>query len=156
MAGSRPLVALAALMLLAATGARAADGAAYGVDAARAETNYMLHCRGCHGPAGVGANGRVPRMKDHVARFLSVPGGREYLLRVPGAANAPLSNARLAELMNWILVTQDPEHLPKDFRPYTAAEVGRWRKKSFVEVTLERHKFVDMIDAQNKNQGTSE
>jgi hypothetical protein len=62
-----------------------------------------------------------------VGRFLTVPGGREYLGRVPGVATSPLSNADLSELMNWMLWRFDKEHVPADFQPFTAAELGRLR-----------------------------
>ncbi len=62
-----------------------------------------------------------------MARFLSVPGGREYLGRVPGVATSPLSNADLSEVMNWMLWRFDKEHLPANFQPYTAAEIGQLR-----------------------------
>jgi hypothetical protein len=64
-----------------------------------------------------------------VARFLSVPGGREYLSRVPGVAASALSNADLAEVMNWMLWRFDQEHVPADFQPYTAAEIGPLRAR---------------------------
>jgi hypothetical protein len=56
---------------------------------------------------------------------LWVPGGREYLCRVPGVATSPLSNDDLADVMNWMLWRFDKEHLPAAFRPFTAAEIGR-------------------------------
>ena len=47
--------------------------------------------------------------------------------RVPGVATSPLGDADLAELMNWILWRFDREHLPANFQPFTAAEMGRLR-----------------------------
>ena len=67
-------------------------------------------------------------MRDVVARFLTVPGGREFLGRVPGVATAALDDARLANLVNWTLYTFDRQHMPKDFRPYTAAEINALRQ----------------------------
>jgi hypothetical protein len=52
------------------------------------------------------------------------PGAREYWVQVPGAAQAPLSNARLAALMNW-LVQRFAGKRPKP--AYSAQEVGRLR-----------------------------
>lgn len=76
-------------------------------------------------------------MAGSVSQFLSVEGGREYLGRVPGVAFAPLSDADLAALLNWSLATFDPQHLPADFRPYTAAEVGRLRGAPLVSEAAE-------------------
>lgn len=73
------------------------------------------------------ANATTPQLAGSVARFLSVPGGREYLARVPGVATSPLSDAALAEVVNWMLWRFDAGHLPADFVPYDAAEIGRLR-----------------------------
>jgi hypothetical protein len=42
-------------------------------------------------------------------------------------ATSPLGNADLAELMNWMFWRFDKEHLPADFVPFTAEELGRLR-----------------------------
>jgi hypothetical protein len=103
-------------------------GAPVGVDnAQRAWQHWTLNCQGCHRPDGTGSAGTAPSLAGTVARFLSVPGGREYLGRVPGVATSPLSNADLSEVMNWMLWRFDKEHLPANFQPYTAAEIGQLR-----------------------------
>lgn len=94
--------------------------------------DYMLHCQGCHQAGGVGLPGAVPQLKDSVARFASIPGGREYLSRVPGVAQSQLDDAAIAALLNWLLPYFDQAHLPADFAPFTAAEVGPLRKKPLV------------------------
>lgn len=94
----------------------------------RAWQNWALNCQGCHSPDGEGFPNATPRMANEVAKFLSVPGGREYLVQVPGVSTAPLGDAELAELMNWMLPRLDPEHMPQDFKPYTAAEVKELKK----------------------------
>jgi len=117
-------VALAATLLLAAL-----------PDTHRSpETNYMLHCQGCHRPDGSGAVGAVPDLRGHVAVFLGSPAGRAFLVRVPGSANAPLSDRELAELLVWIVNRFDPAHVPADFAPYTAAEVASLRKQLLSKV----------------------
>ena len=63
-----------------------------------------------------------------MAQFLQVEGGREFLARVPGVATVDLDDARLAEVLNWTLYRFDAGHVPADFRPYTAAEMGRLRR----------------------------
>ena len=105
-----------------------AGGPPAGVDnPQRAWQNWTLNCQGCHRPDGTGSAGTAPSLAGTVARFLSVPGGREYLGRVPGVATSPLSNADLSEVMNWMLWRFDQAHMPPDFRPFTAAEVGQLR-----------------------------
>jgi len=93
----------------------------------RAWQNWTLNCQGCHRPDGTGTDLTAPSLAGTVARFLSVPGGREYLGRVPGVATSPLSNADLAEVVNWMLWRFDKAHLPANFQPFTAAEMGRLR-----------------------------
>ena len=96
--------------------------------AGKPQVDYMLQCQGCHGAEGRGAPGTVPSFAG-VGRFLAVPGGREYLARVPGVATSPLSDADLAEVMNWMLWRYDREHLPSNFQPFTAAEIGPLRSR---------------------------
>jgi mono/diheme cytochrome c family protein len=98
------------------------------------ETNYMLHCQGCHRPDGSGLPGAVPDLRGHVAVFLGSPLGRAFLVRVPGSANAPLSDGDLAALLAWIMNRFDPAHVPADFAPYTAAEVSTLRAQKFSKV----------------------
>ena len=106
----------------------AAESSPAGVaDPQRAWQHWTLNCQGCHRPDGTGSAGTAPSLAGTVARFLSVPGGREYLGRVPGVATSPLSDADLSEVMNWMLWRFDKEHLPAAFQPFTAAEIGRLR-----------------------------
>jgi cytochrome c553 len=107
-------------------GAAASSPAGVG-DPQRAWQHWTLNCQGCHRPDGTGSAGTAPSLAGTVARFLSVPGGREYLGRVPGVATSPLSDADLSEVMNWMLWRFDKEHLPAAFQPFTAAEIGRLR-----------------------------
>ena len=106
----------------------AAESAPTGVDnPQRAWQHWTLNCQGCHRPDGTGSTGTAPSLAGTVARFLSVPGGRAYLGRVPGVATSALSNADLSEVMNWMLWRFDKEHVPANFRPFTAAEIGQLR-----------------------------
>ena len=109
-------LALAAAGLLAAAAAAAEPGA---------EEDYVLHCSGCHRLDGSGAPGVAPGLRG-VGWLLAAPGGRAYLARVPGVAQAPLDDARLARLLNFVLreLAASPA-LP----PYTADEVGRLRRE---------------------------
>lgn len=105
----------------------------------RARVNYMLNCQGCHGPTGAGmADGTVPNINGYLARYLHVEGGREFLVQVPGSANAGISAAALAEVLNWMLATMDATHLPPDFVPYAADEVEALRSRPLREVATIR------------------
>src|SRR5579864_3959782 len=67
--------------------------------------NYMLHCMGCHTPDGAGEPGRVPSLRDTLVPFAGVPAGRRFLVQVPGSAQSKLSDAELAEVLNWMVTT---------------------------------------------------
>lgn len=124
------LIALPLGLVMGAGAAVKADEAAIpGVrDAYQARTDYQLKCQGCHRPDGSGDDHSNPPMRGLVARFLSVPGGREFIGRVPGVATVDLPDDRLANLVNWTIYRFDPAHVPQDFRPYTAEEIGRLRQ----------------------------
>jgi mono/diheme cytochrome c family protein len=115
--------------MTASAAAEAAPGVA---SEARAKMNWMLHCQGCHQPDATGSANGAPPMANVVARFLSIDGGREYLTRVPGVANAGLGDEDLAELLNWTLATFDRDHVPADFAPYTAEEIRTGRAHPLV------------------------
>lgn len=103
--------------------------------------NYMVNCQGCHLPNGQGLPGKVPAMQGFLAKFLTVPGGREYLARVPGVANSTLSDADLAALMNWLIPEMGPG-VPADFKPYSAQEIGALRKDRLQDVNSARATLV--------------
>lgn len=110
--------------------ALACSTAAFAADSdTRVWRHWALNCQGCHQPHGAGLPGATPPLRGVVARFTATPEGRTYLARVPGVANAPLSDADLAELLNWLLLRFDREHLSADFRPYQAAEVATLRSR---------------------------
>lgn len=111
----------------------AASAGAPGVESeARAKMNWILNCQGCHQPDATGSANGAPSMANEVARFLSVEGGREYLTRVPGVANAGLADDQLAELLNWTLATFDRDHLPAAFSPFTKEELAAGRARPLV------------------------
>lgn len=117
------------LAVLAGAAARASEQAIPGVNNAyQARTDYQLKCQGCHRPDGSGDDHSNPPMHGIVAQFLTVPGGREFIGRVPGVATVDLPDDRLANLVNWTLFKFDRAHVPASFRPYTADEIGRLRQ----------------------------
>ena len=88
------------------------------------EHDYILNCSGCHRIDGVGS--RVVPSLQAMPELSGKPGAREYWVQVPGAAQAPLSDERLAALMNW-LVKRFTGRQPTP--EYTADEVARLRSK---------------------------
>ena len=141
-------IAAAAAAICALTPAPGAAGEPAGVEnPQRAWQHWTLNCQGCHRPDGTGSAGTAPSLMGTVARFLSVPGGREYLCRVPGVATSALSSADLSEVMNWMLWRFDKEHLPADFQPYSAAEVAQLRSAPLrLEASRMRAELLEKAD----------
>ena len=108
---------------------------------------YTLNCWGCHKPRAEGIPGTVPRLADSMADFLYVPGGREYLVEVPGVAASALSDAEIAQVLNWLLFTFNKAEMPADFKPYTAAEVAKYRPHQLIRITETRDELVKRLKA---------
>jgi cytochrome c553 len=132
----------AGVVLAAALPARAQT------DDERRRLDYALHCEGCHLVDGRGLPGAVPPLTGSVALLASRPGGREYLVRVPGVAQAALSDAALAALLDWVIAKFAAGAAPPGFAPYTADEVGRWRRHPLVDVAAARSALFEARPAQ--------
>ena len=108
---------------------------------------YMLNCWGCHRPDGEGIPGTAPPLRGAVD-FLRVPGGRQYLISVPGVALSPLSNEQAADVMNWILKSFSKKRVPADFKPYTADEIAKARTTHLLDIKKARAELVtEMVAA---------
>ena len=81
-----------------------------------------------------------------LGKFLSVPGGREYLVQVPGSALSGLSDEALAGVLNWMLTTFSPAELPSDFKPYSGHEVHQSRASVPTNVEQVREGLLKLID----------
>jgi hypothetical protein len=124
-----------------------AAGAAPASSPADPHIDYMLECQGCHLSDGSGFADSVPALQGQVARFLHVPGGREYLIRVPGSAQAPLDDAQLAAVLNWMMRRFGPADAAASFTPFSAAEVSRHRARPLVDVEPLRRDLLRRIEA---------
>lgn len=93
------------------------------------KVDYLLHCSGCHMPDGSGLINVVPTLHDTMGRIVAEPGGRSYIVRVPGASQAPISDRKLTEVLNWMLMEFSSDTLPKNFKPLTVKEVKRARSQ---------------------------
>lgn len=122
----------------------AALALAGGARAYEPQVNYQLHCMGCHLADGAGEAGRLPSMRGTLVPFSGLPAGRDYLLRVPGVAQSPLSDADLAALMNWMVRNLSDVPVPAGFVDYTAAEVGQARQHPLVKVVDERRRLLEL------------
>lgn len=91
-------------------------------------TNFILRCVGCHGLDGAGSEkGGIPDFRNYVGAFSRDEAGRTYVMHVPGVTNAGLSNAEIADVMNYVMKTFGGPSLPDDYRPFDTAEVERLR-----------------------------
>lgn len=107
-----------------------------------ARSLYVLHCAGCHGMDASGsALGRVPDMR-RVGDFLRLPGGREFIVKVPGVMGSGLNDAEVAAVTNWVLTTLAPASLPSDHRPYDANEIRHARITPLIDVAAERERLI--------------
>jgi len=100
------------------------------------QMNYILQCQGCHLADGSGMRGKVPDLRGKLGLIAQLPEGRAYIGRVPGVANAHLTDAQLARLLNWLVPAMGPA--PKRFAPYSAAEVGTLRRNRLQEIRAVR------------------
>ena len=99
---------------------------------------YVLHCAGCHGFDGSGVpGGRVPDLRQ-VGHFLRVPGGREFLVQVPGVLGSGLDDAQVAQVSNWLLGTLAAASLPAEHKPYDGQEIARLRRQTPADVAAVR------------------
>jgi mono/diheme cytochrome c family protein len=103
---------------------------------------YMLHCQGCHLADGTGSPGAVPSLAGMLGRFPALPGGRAYLVQVPGSAHSPLSDAELAAVLNWMVARFAVAEDAAAFAPYDAAEVAAYRATPLVDVSAARAELV--------------
>ena len=115
------MVRFAAALLLCGLAARAGADQPAGV-------SYLVHCAGCHLADGSGSPPQVPDVRGEMGRLLAVTGGREYLIQVPGAATAPVSDRELAAIVNYMLASFSSATMPAGFEPFTEAEVARLRR----------------------------
>lgn len=94
----------------------------------RSRQNYIQFCAGCHQFDGSGSPAAgIPDVRAQLGYYLSTPGGRAFLVQVPGSANSPLSDRELALLLNWMLKTFSPAQIPAPFEPYREDEVRSLR-----------------------------
>ncbi|MCH8264599.1 MAG: cytochrome c [Proteobacteria bacterium] len=111
------------------------------VAAASPRINFLLYCSGCHRPSGEGKPPHVPTLHHELGRMLSVPQMREYLVRIPGATQAPINDAELTGVINWVLEEFNAETLPPDFEYLSVEEVTAARKNILADPLKYRTRY---------------
>ena len=99
--------------------------------------DYTLNCSGCHRMDGSGS--KVVPSFNGLRELAGKPGAREYWIRVPGTAQAPINDARLAAMMNWLL-ERFTGKAPSP--PYSATEVAKLRAKPLRDPIAERKRIL--------------
>ncbi|CAG4904279.1 c-type cytochrome [Paraburkholderia saeva] len=122
-----------------------ADDGAY--DAVAAKQAWTLNCMGCHTPDAHAIRGKVPALSDSLGHFVRLKEGREFVMRVPGASNSALTDAELANVLNWLIDTKNAKSRPADFKPFTAQEIASNRRPALTDVAVHRAMLVDRLHA---------
>jgi hypothetical protein len=117
----------------------AAVNAAWGY---QPRVNYQLRCMGCHLADGSGQPGRVPSIRRTLVLFSASPEGRDYVARVPGVAQAPLSDEDTAALLNWMARNLSDLKVPPGFADYSEAEIHSLRNRPLARVSAVRARLL--------------
>ncbi len=117
-------------------------GLAAADSATTARNNYMLRCMGCHVADGSGSAGRVPSVRDSLVPLASSAAGRRYLVQVPGAAQSPLSDLELAQVLSWMVHNLSRQGAPAGFVDFSAVEVASYRRTPLIDVQAVRARLL--------------
>ena len=93
---------------------------------------------GCHLADGSGQPRRVPSIRRSLVLFSGSPEGRDYVVRVPGVAQSPLSDEDTAALLNWMARNLSDLKVPRGFADYSAVEVHNLRDRPLIKVSAIR------------------
>jgi cytochrome c553 len=140
--------------LLVATAATTSLGL-FAAAQANPQQDYVLYCMGCHGAQAEGVPGKVPPLAHALGRYMRTPEGRNYILRVPGAANSVLSDTQLAAVLNWLAQTFNADEISSDTPPFTPAEVTASRHTPLASVLATRRQVVSDLATTGRAPPTS-
>ena len=85
--------------------------------------------------------------------FSGVAAGRQFLIQVPGVSQSTLSDAELADLLNWMIENLSNEPRAVVFKRFTGAEVASYRRKPLVEVRATREGLLNATGIEEMTQG---
>ncbi len=115
------------------------------VSAYMPRVNYQLQCMGCHHGDGAGEEGRVPNVRRTLVPFSEMVDGRDFVMRVPGVAQAKLSDGEIAALLNWMARNLSDVPIPAGFVDYTPEEVGAARHRPLSALKQQRESLLQAI-----------
>lgn len=140
-----PVVILSALAMLASAAPASAQHSPVQYPT---ETLYVLRCAGCHGFDGAGSMAAgVPAFPGFVGAFARDREGRLYMAHVPGVVGSGLTDAEIANVLNYIVETFAAEP-PGVLAPFTAAEVTELRAEDLPDVVGYRREVARRLVAE--------
>jgi cytochrome c553 len=116
-----------------------------GYDAATAREAWVLNCMGCHTGDAHGIEGKVPPLTGELGHFVRLAEGREFVMRVPGASNSSLSDAELANVLNWLIDTRNADTGPGFYSPNPAPHVAATRRPALTDVAKHRKALIEHL-----------
>ncbi|WP_353475831.1 cytochrome c (plasmid) [Salipiger sp. H15] len=124
--------------ILMAAALTIAAGGPLGAQEMSPRATFVLHCAGCHRMDGQGSlPGGIPAFPDSVGHIANTDEGRTYIMHVPGVLGASLTDAEIAEVVNYILETWS-DGAPR----FDEAEVTRRRAIPVPDVVRKRREIV--------------
>ena len=108
--------------------------------AASPRTDYLLYCGGCHLENGSGDPPEIPDLRADIGRIVLRPGGRAFLAQVPGSSQAPISDDRLAGVLNYIVREYARPQAPVE--PFTGEEIGGYRSEVLLDPLRRREEIL--------------
>jgi hypothetical protein len=81
-------------------------------------------------------------MRNTLVPFANTAEGRKFLVQVPGSAQSKLTDAELADVLNWMIDNLSAIPRPPRLRRFSAAEVGAYRRTPLVAVAPVRARLV--------------
>lgn len=90
-------------------------------------------------------------MRRSLVLFSASPEGRDYVIRVPGVAQSPLSDEDTAALLNWMARNLSDLKVPPSFVDYSEAEIHRLRDRPLVRVSVIRARLLKAAGAKPRS-----
>ena len=89
-------------------------------------------------------------MRRSLMLFSATPEGRDYVIRVPGVAQSPLSDEDTAALLNWMARNLSDLKAPPGFVDYSEAEIHSLRDRPLVRVSAIRARLLKSAGAKSR------
>jgi hypothetical protein len=136
-----PALRLAFGLLSTQLGAAPAAAAQDAPQHMTARSTYLERCGGCHGVDGRAFAATVPDLRGKVGYFLCEPAGRDYIARLPNIVFSKITDAELADLMNYVVFGLGGGSAPRGSRPYDVSEIARDRRNALSIPDLEAYRL---------------